>query len=202
MTSPESRTRVQGMANLRAVQHTVALPMIVSLTQRIKIRGINPYLVVNAKQATLLKPEWRKPMPVLVTLNGKPRRPARTNLMPVGNGSFYLYLNGPLREASATAVGDRVVARLVFDAAYRSGPAHPVPSALGRALRAQRNTRAAWKALTPSRQKEILRYIAALRSETARERNIEKVLKMLSTPKGIYLGRARRPARTSTSREQ
>ena len=33
--------------------------------------------------------------------------PARVNLMPVGDGTFYLYLNGPIRTASATAVGDR-----------------------------------------------------------------------------------------------
>jgi hypothetical protein len=175
--------------------------MSVSLTQRIKIRGINPYLLVSAKQAAALQRGWRKPMPVLVTLNGQPRKPARVNLMPVGDGTFYLYLNGPLREASATAVGDRVVARLSFDTAYRGGPSHSMPLALARALRAQPKTNAAWKALTPSRQKEILRYLAALRSEAARQRNVEKVLAMLSTPKGIFLGRARlarRAARAPT----
>jgi hypothetical protein len=177
--------------------------MSVRITQRIKIRGINPYVLVGAEQAVALKPGWKKPMPVLVTINGQPRKPARVNLMPAGDGSFYLYLNGPVREASATAVGDRVVARVSFDAAYRGGPTHAMPPGLRRALRAQPKRRQAWDALTPSRQKEILRYLAALRSETARERNIAKVLGMLSKPLGIYLGRVRaanRKVRSSQAR--
>jgi len=165
--------------------------MSVIITSRIKILGINPYLLVSSKQAAQLRDGWRKPMPVLVTLNGQPQKPARVNLMPVGNGSFYLYLNGPLREASGTGVGDRVIARVSFDASYRGGPTHRMPPALARGLRAQPKRAAAWKALTPSRQKEILRYLAGLRSEVARERNIEKVLTMLSEPRGLYLGRRR-----------
>lgn len=169
--------------------------MSVSITARIKIRGINPYLLVSAKHATALRDGWRQPMPVLVTLNGAPRTPARVNLMPAGNGSFYLYLNGPLRQASKTGVGDRVVARVSFDAAYRGGPTHPMPPALAHGLREQPKRAAAWGELTPSRRKEILRYLAGLRSEDALERNIEKVLAMLSKPRGLYLGRARADAR-------
>ena len=169
--------------------------MSVSITSRIRIRGINPYLLVTAKQVSALREGWRRPMPVLVTLNGQPRKPARVNLMPVGNGSFYLYLNGPLRQASGTGVGDRVIARVAFDSHYRGGPAHRMPPALRRGLQSQPKRAEAWRSLTPSRQKEILRYLAGLRSKAALERNVAKVLVMLSQPRGLYLGRERATAR-------
>ena len=60
---------------------------------RIEIRGINPYVLVNAERAALLKADWRRPMPVLVNVNDQPDPPWRINMMPVGNGDFYLYLH-------------------------------------------------------------------------------------------------------------
>src|SRR5262249_13394051 len=158
------------------------------------IRGINPYLRVSARQASTLKPQWRRPMPVLVTINGEPTQPARVNLMPAGDGSFYLYLNGPIRDASGTTVGDRVTAEVAFDTAYRGGPTHPMPPSLRAALRAKPKANQAWKALTPSWQKEILRYLAALRSDAARERNVAKVVASLQAPNGTFLGRTHQGA--------
>jgi hypothetical protein len=35
-----------------------------------------------------MKPGWRKPLPVLVRLNGKPAKGWHINMMPAGNGSF------------------------------------------------------------------------------------------------------------------
>ena len=157
----------------------------VRFTRRIAIRGINPYLVVSAREASRLKPGWRRALPVLVTIDGQPPKPARVNLMPAGDGSFYLYLNGPLRAASGCAVGDRVTAELCFDAAYRGGPTHRMPASLRAALRAEPKASQAWKALIPSRQKEILRYLATLRSDAARERNVAKILRMLKSPRGL-----------------
>src|SRR4051812_42281495 len=37
---------------------------------RIEINGINPYILVDAKRARKLKPDWRKPLPVRVQING------------------------------------------------------------------------------------------------------------------------------------
>jgi uncharacterized protein YdeI (YjbR/CyaY-like superfamily) len=77
-----------------------------------------------------------------------------------------------------------------FDARYRKGPQHPVPSWLKAAL--QRNPRAAknWDALIPSRRKEILRYFARLKSPEARKRNLERALHVLSGRKGRFMARA------------
>src|SRR5215470_15540764 len=138
----------------------------------IKILGVNPYVLVSAKRASKLKPNWRKPMPVLVRINRQPKQASRINMMPIGDGSFRLYLNGVIRKASGSGVGDRVEVEVRFDANYRSGPAHPMPAWFRAALRKGPLAGKNWEALIPSRKKEILRYLAALKSEEARERNL------------------------------
>ena len=74
----------------------------------IRVIGVNPYVLVSKRIAERVKPGWRKPMPVLVRINGKPRERWRINMMPKGDGSFYLYLHGNVRKASNTNAGDRV----------------------------------------------------------------------------------------------
>src|SRR6185295_10868735 len=94
-----------------------------SFRAKIRINGVNPFVTVSAARANKLKPGWRKPLPVLVRVNGHPRaKPWRINLMPIGDGSFYLYLHGDVRRASGSGVGDTVELELEHDAAYRGGP--------------------------------------------------------------------------------
>jgi hypothetical protein len=69
----------------------------------IKINNINPYILVTARQAARLKKNWRKPLPVRIRVNGQPKTPWRINMMPIGDGGFYLYLHGNVRKASNTS---------------------------------------------------------------------------------------------------
>jgi hypothetical protein len=156
----------------------------------IKINGINPYVLVSATRAERIRKGWRKPLPVRVRVNGKPEKPWRINLMPIGDGSFYLYLHGDVRKASGTKVGDGVTVELEFDEEYRGGPAHPMPSAFQDALRKNKGAARAWSKLTPSRQKEILRYFAHLKSPEAQARNLERVSHVLSGGKARFMGRS------------
>ena len=119
----------------------------------IEINNINPYVLVNARRVARIRKGWRKPLPVRVRVNGEPEKPWRINLMPVGDGSFYLYLHGDVRKASGTKVGDAVTVELEFDDEYRSGPAHPMPLWFSDALGRNRSARQAWSELIPSRQK-------------------------------------------------
>jgi hypothetical protein len=130
----------------------------------IKIRSVNPYILVSAARARSIKPGWRKPLPVLVRINGKPVKSWRINMMPAGDGSFYLYLHGDVRKASGTKVGDRVQVQVSFDAKYRNGPLHPMPRWFAEALRTHPAAMQNWQALIPSRRKEVLRYFAGLKS--------------------------------------
>jgi len=161
----------------------------VRFAARIGIRGVNPYILVRVARANALKPRWRRPLPVLVRINGKPKNAWRINLMPAGDGSFYLYLHGILRKASGAGVGDRVRVAISFDSDYEDGPQHPLPpwfkTALAQNPEAMRN----WKALIPSRKKEMLRYFFRLHSAEARSRNLARALHVLSGGKGRFLGR-------------
>jgi hypothetical protein len=129
-------------------------------------------------------------MPVCVQVNGKPEPAWRINLMPAGDGSFYLYLHGDVRKASGTRVGDVVRVTLAFDDTYKGGPADfAMPSWFAEALARDANARTGWEALTPSRQKEIVRYLGRLKSPEAQARNRGKVLKALSGSTTRFLAR-------------
>jgi len=160
-----------------------------SFTARIEITGINPYVRVRAEQATALNSEWRRPMPVLVRLNGGPRVRWRTNMMPTGDGDYLLYLHGAMRETSATSVGDVVGVELSFDHEYRGGPTHDVPEWFSSALDHEPVAHSNWIALPPSRQKEVLRYLSTLRSDEARRRNLGRIMRVLHGEAGRYMGR-------------
>ncbi len=149
-------------------------------TARMEIRGINPYVLVSAARAKRLKAGWRKPLPVLVRVNGHPKvTPWRINMMPAGDGTFFLYLHGNVRRASGTGVGDRVRIEVEFDAAYRGGPLTPMPRELRAALAGDAAAAHAWRALTPSRKKEVVRYLVALKSPETLKRNVVKFVDQL-----------------------
>lgn len=155
----------------------------------IEIRGINPFIRVSTSQAATIMPGWRKPLPVLLRVNRKPEKAQRTNMMPAGDGTFYLYLNGIVRDAAGASVGDLVSVEVEFDAAYRNGPQHPMPSWFREPLKENPQARQNWKALTPSRKKEVLRYFAQLKSTEARDRNLRQLLKVLSGEPGRFMAR-------------
>jgi hypothetical protein len=155
----------------------------------IELNGINPYVTVSARRVARIRKGWRKPLPVRVRVNGHPKKPWRINMMPVGDGSFYLYLHGDVRKASKTRVGDAVTVELEFDDKYHGGPAHPMPSWFREALDANRIAGHAWSQLIPSRQKEILRYFANLKSPEAQARNLERAMRVLSGNKERFMAR-------------
>jgi hypothetical protein len=159
-------------------------------TAAIKIRGVNPYVLVTAARAKAVKAGWRKPLPVLLRINGKPAKPWRINMMPVGNGSFYLYLHGAIRKAAGAKVGNHIQVEISFDRNYRGGPQQPLPRWFKQALMENPRAMEKWNALIPSRKKEIIRYFARLKSPAARARNLDRALRVLSGTKERYLARS------------
>jgi hypothetical protein len=158
-------------------------------TAKIMIRGINPYVRVSAARAARLKPGWRKPLPVLLRVNGEPAKPWRINMMPAGDGNFYLYLHATVRDASRTAVGDGVAVELAFDSEYRGGP-ETMPPRFHAALARSAKARKSWAMLPPSRKKEIVRYLTRLKSPEALERNLSRTMLVLSGEAGRFVGRS------------
>ncbi len=162
---------------------------VLAFRAQIGIRGINPFVVISSSQAATLKPDWRKPLPVVVRINGKPENACRTNLMPAGDGSFYLYLNGAVRKEAGVSVGDLVRVEIEFDKEYRNGPLHSMPPWFRQALRENPKAEQNWTALAPSRKKEILRYFAQLKSPEARSRNLVRALQVLSGRTDRFMAR-------------
>lgn len=156
----------------------------------IEMNGINPFVRVSAAQAARIRKDWRKPLPVLVRVNDKPEKPWRINMMPVGDGSFYLYLHGDVRKASGTKTGDSVAVELEFDESYQNGPMHPMPAWFRAALDKNSRAEKAWEAMIPSRKKELLRYFAGLKSTEAQERNLQRAIHVLAGGKARFMGRA------------
>lgn len=155
----------------------------------IELRGYNPYIAVSAEQVAAIAPGWRRPIPVLVQLNGGPTPTWRINMMPVGDGSFYLYLDNGIRRPTKTAVGDEVIVTLGFDADYRGGPTQAMPDDLTTALLGNMAAASSWEKLPPSRKKEVLRYLERLQSPSARLSNLQRLMNVLEGREGRYLAR-------------
>jgi len=171
------------------MDHGISPDPTLGFRARIEINGINPYVLVDAERAQQLKPGWRKPLPVCVRVNGKPDTPWRINMMPIGDGGFYLYLHEQVRTASGTKVGDMVDVEIQFDPDYRSGPTHPMPEWFAERLDRDAAAKRGWDRLAPSRQKEILRYFDRLKSTEAKARNLERALHVLGGGKARFMAR-------------
>lgn len=145
---------------------------------------------MSEERAQQLHENWHKPMPVTVQINGQPTIPWKINMMPIGDGSFYLYLHGDVRKASGTKVGDRVDVTVFFDNQYKSGPMHAIPDWFQVALDTNPRAMQSWNELIPSRQKEILRYFSWLKSDETKERNLKKALYVLNGNEGRFMARS------------
>ena len=158
----------------------------------IEVFNGNPFVHVSAvggpRQSSLI---GAKPLPVLVRVNGRPKvKPWRINMMPIGNGDFYLYLHGDVRRASSTKPGDQVRVEIEFDSAYRNGPMHPMPTWFRIPLSKDARAKRGWDQLIPSRKKEILRYFSWLKSPEAKARNVARALHVLSGGGGRFMARS------------
>jgi hypothetical protein len=168
--------------------------MKVRFRANVGLLGVNPFVRVSPDLARRLRKDWRRPMPLRVRINGQPRIPWNLIMVPVGDGRFRLYLNGVVRKAAGISVGDRVEVAAEFDREYRAGPVHPMPPEMIGGFHRSPRARAGWEALPPSRQKEILRYLAGLKSLDARRRNVGRALQVLAGEHRRFLGREWNPS--------
>jgi hypothetical protein len=145
--------------------------------------GINPYIHVPEDVLnTLFKQAGKSkgPIPVRGTINGK--RFIQTLVK--YQGAWRLYINGEMRQAAGVDVGDQAYIKIEFDPVLRIEAMHPK---FRDELSKNKMARLAFERLTPSRQKEMLRYLNSMKTETALERNIEKIIQHLlgEKPKGL-----------------
>ena len=151
---------------------------------KIQIIGVNPYVLLPS---ALLKYIFQKAekkrgsIPVQLKIGGKDFIQSLVKY----SGKWRLYLNGPMRKTAGKDVGDRIDIQIDFDPKPRTTPVHPK---LKKAFKEYPNARMAFEKLSPSRQKEILRYINFLKLEESVDKNIKRVISHLAS-KQSFVGR-------------
>ena len=151
---------------------------------KIHIIGINPYVSLPLE---LLKYIFQKAgkdkgaIPVQLKIDGKNYI---QNLVKY-SGKWRLYLNTPMRKAAGKDVGDTIVIKIDFDSKPRITPMHPK---LKLAFKENPTVKKAFEKLSPSRRKEILRYINFLKSEESVNKNIQRAIAHLTNSKP-FIGR-------------
>ena len=152
-------------------------------TAKILKIGINPYVGLPEDVLNTLFKQADKnkgPIPVRGTLNGK----SFVQTLVKYQGAWRLYLNTPMRLDAGIDVGDDAKVEIEFDPEPRIVPIHPK---FARALSKNKEAKAVFEQLAPSRKKEILRYLNSMKTEESLVRNVEKVIQYLSgkRPKGL-----------------
>jgi hypothetical protein len=155
-----------------------------SFSSKIFIIGVNPYVLLPQKVLDAIFKQAKKdkgPIPVRGTLNGH----KFTQTLVKYSGKWRLYLNTPMRKAAAIDVGDMAKVKIDFDTQERIIAMHPK---LKKAFQQNKTAHDVFKKQSPSRQKEIVRYISFLKSEEAVARNIIRAIKFLEG-KERFVGR-------------
>jgi len=151
---------------------------------KIHIIGINPYVLLPQ---VVLKYIFQKAgkdkgaIPVQLKIGGKG---FIQNLVKY-SGKWRLYLNMPMRKAADKDVGDTIQIRIEFDPKPRITPMHPK---LKKIFKENKVAKAAFEKLSPSRQKEILKYINFSKSEESIDKNIKRAILHLAG-KQSFVGR-------------
>lgn len=138
--------------------------------------GVNPCVDVPQKISKLLEAQ-RGYIRIKGTING---HLFKQTLVPVKNGPYRLYVNGPMMKGGKVLVNDIASFRITQD------DKPPVKFKMTLALKktlGEHKQLARFKMLRPSRQQEVLRYLSRLKSEDAIQRNIQRVVKMLKENK-------------------
>ena len=156
-------------------------------TAKIYKLGINP--VIDPPQNVLASlfqsaGKERGPIPVRGKINGAEFAQTLVKF----RGGWRLYVNGEMLKASGTSAGDEVEVEIEFDPRPRNVS---MPVRLRDALKFDKKAKIAFGELSPSRQKEIFKYINSLRTEESIARNVAKILqqlkgKMIEKPLAVF----------------
>jgi len=151
---------------------------------KIYIIGVNPYVLVPVSVLKVIFKQANKSkgaIPVRGYLDGYPYIQTLVRY----SGKWRLYLNTPMRKAAKKDVGDTIEVQIEFDPVERVIPIHPK---FLKALNIYKSAKTAFEKLSPSRQKEIVRYISFLKTEDSVDKNIARAIAFLSG-KGRFVGR-------------
>jgi len=137
--------------------------------------GINPVVDPPVEALAIVFEQVGRskgPIPVRGKLNGAPFVQTLVKF----RGTWRLYINGSMLKDAGLKVGDNAKVDLEYDPNPREVE---MPTQLSSALRKDKAARSEFEQLSPSRRKEILRYIASLKTRDAVARNVGRVIQQL-----------------------
>lgn len=107
-------------------------------------------------------------------------------LVPVKNSNYRLFVNGPMLKGSGMSLGK--TATFVIEQDFSTLPRRDsAMSPVFKKLLSRANVIKSFQALTPYRQKEILRYLYYLKTDNAKIRNMQKVIDQLKSGKASHV---------------
>lgn len=102
----------------------------------------------------------------------------KTTLIPVKNGLHLLYVNIPMLKGGETALGKTATFTIEQDTSKKVEKDQRMHPDLLKQLKAKKLVEE-FQALTPSRKKDILRYLNQLKAEETIKRNVDNVIGQL-----------------------
>lgn len=150
----------------------------------IEIIGINPYVQVPETILAGIFIQAGKSkghIPVAGTVNGLLYQQTLLKY----SGLWRLYINTLMLKNSPKRIGETIELTIEFDPRDRTIKPHPK---LTEALKNNLEAKSKFDNLSPSMQKEMVRYISALKTEESRIRNIERAIDFL-LGKSSFIGK-------------
>ncbi len=150
----------------------------------IQIIGINPFVFVPTE---VLEEVFEKAgktkgkIPVRMKIEGHQFEQTLIKY----SGHWRLYLNTPMRKSADREVGQAARFEVEFDPRERVVPFHPK---FKKALMENAEAERIYNTLSPSLQKEILRYLSNLKAEESVDRNVLRAVNFL-LGKERFIGR-------------
>ncbi|RBQ09109.1 YdeI/OmpD-associated family protein [Pedobacter miscanthi] len=141
----------------------------------IKIIGINPFVFIPVKTLEYIFKQAGKnkgQLPVIMKIDGHEFKQTLVKYA----GDWRLYLNTPMRKAAKKDIGDNAIFEIEFDAEERFIEMNPK---LEQALAGNKKAKDIFDSLAPYLQKEIVRYIANLKTDESVEKNVNKAIGFL-----------------------
>ena len=144
-------------------------------TAVLEIIGSNPFVFVPQRileKLFLQAGKDKSPIPIRGSVNGK----AYTQTLMKYQGAWRLYVNTIMLPKSPQRIGEKLALTVAFDPSDRSIEPHPK---LISALKSKAKAKDVFDSLSPSLRKEIVRYIASLKTEKSVDANVKKAINFL-----------------------
>ncbi|WP_432672690.1 YdeI/OmpD-associated family protein [Flavobacterium sp. SM2513] len=155
-----------------------------SFTAKIEIIGINPYVLIPEiilAEIFVAAGKDKGHLPIRGTINKEPYQQTLVKY----SGFWRLYINTVMLKNSPKRIGEEIKVTIAFDPSDRTIVPHPKFVA---ALCQNAVAKAKFDNLSPSMQKEMVRFIGNLKTEDTRVRIIERAIQYL-LGKSTFIGR-------------